>query len=369
MARKPPPDVGAYKPARFFRHALKRLEFSRRIPIILTLQHEALICEHPPAQRQRLFPASDYMTGDAFEIVRCGACGLALTWPPPQGAAMEKYYPPVYYASTSGRRFPAVVEWVQKFLYGRRVRQVEQFNANRKGRVLDVGCGPGFLLRQFQRAGWEVQGTELSAKSAAHAREILGLPIHVGDLLSANFPDAHFDAVVLWHVLEHLPSPQKTIVEVERILRPGGAFVAGVPNFGSLEARLARDRWFHLDVPRHLNHFTVPTLTWMLASAGFQVKGSSFLAPEYDAFSFVQSSLNCFGLRHNLLYQLLRQGREKVFREQSLFQIVATLLLAIPLSIASIPVTLLAALLRQGTAVTLYAQKPLPGSARTGPQK
>jgi len=66
---------------------------------------------------------------------------------------------------------------------------------------------------------------------------------------------------------------------------------------------------------------------------------------------------------------LLRQGREKVFREQSLFQIVATLLLAIPLSIASIPVTLLAALLRQGTAVTLYAQKPLPGSARTGPQK
>jgi len=273
---------------------------------------------------------------------------------------MGKYCPAVYYASTGGKRFPAAVELLQKFLYGRRVQRIERLvkRQSQKPRVLDVGCGPGFLLRRFQARGWEVQGTELSEQSAAHARETLGLPMHVGDLASARFPDAHFDAVVLWHVLEHVPCPQSTLVEVERILRPGGAVLVGVPNFGSLEARLARNKWFHLDVPRHLNHFTVPTLTWMLSSAGLQVKDRSFFAPEYDAFSFVQSALNRLGLRHNLLYMLLRQGRAKVLKEESLFQILATLIIAAPLGLASVPVTLLTGLLRQGTAVSIFAQKP-----------
>src|SRR5882724_2306772 len=100
----------------------------------------------------------------------------------------------------------------------------------------------------------------------------------------------------------------------------------------------------------------------MLSSAGLQVKDRSFFAPEYDAFSFVQSALNRVGLRHNLLYMLLRQGRSKVVKEESLLQILATLLLAIPLSLASVPATLLAGLLRQGTAVSLYAQKPASGT-------
>jgi SAM-dependent methyltransferase len=323
-----------------------------------TVQNQMPICEHPSPERARLFMARDYITGDRFDLVQCRACGLALTSPAPAASEMERYYPAVYYAGTGGKRFPAVVERLQKFLYSQRVRRIERLNGERKGRVLDVGCGPGFLLRQFQKRGWEAQGTELSEQSAVHAREILGLPIHVGDLASARFPDAHFDAVVLWHVLEHVPGPQSTIAEVERILQPGGVFLVGVPNFGSREARLARDKWFHLDVPRHLHHFTVPTLTWILASAGLQVKSESFFAPEYDSFSFVQSALNRFGLHHNLLYQLLRQGRSKVLQEESLFQILATLLLAVPLSVVSFPATFLAALLHQGTAVSLYARKP-----------
>jgi SAM-dependent methyltransferase len=316
------------------------------------------ICEHPLADRQRLFPARDYVTGDNFEIVRCRACGLALTFPPPEPSEMGKYYPAVYYASTGGKRFPLLVELLQKFLYGRRVKRIERLSGGQRGRVLDVGCGPGFLLRQFQARGWEVQGTELSEQSAAHARQTLGLRIHVGDLASAHFPDAHFDAVALWHVLEHVTCAQSTLVEVERILRPGGTVLVGVPNFGSCEARLARNKWFHLDVPRHLNHFTVQTLTWMMSSAGLQVKDRTYFAPEYDAFSFVQSMLNRLGLRHNLLYMLLRQGRARVLKEESLLQILVTLLLAIPLSLVSVPVTLLAGLLRQGTAVSLFAHKP-----------
>lgn len=322
------------------------------------MQRQPPVCQHPADEREPLFPARDYVTGDSFELVRCRACGLALTMPRPAGPEMAKYYPAVYYAQTGGKRFPAVVELIQNLLYGRRVRRIERLTGGRKGRVLDVGCGPGFLLKRFQEHRWEVQGTELSEHSAAHARETLGLPIHTGDLGSAHFPDAHFDAVVLWHVLEHVPCPQSTIAEVARILRPGGVFLAGVPNFGSWEARVAKDKWFHLDVPRHLNHFTVPVLARLLTNSGLTVRSDSFFAPEYDCFSFVQSALNRLGLRHNLLYQLLRQGRGKVLREESIFQILATLLLAVPLTIVSLPATFLASVLRHGTAFSLYAEKP-----------
>jgi SAM-dependent methyltransferase len=225
--------------------------------------------------------------------------------------------------------------------------------------VLDIGCGPGFLLREFRDGGWQVQGTEFSEPSAAHARAVLGLPVAAGDVRELNFESASYDAVVMWHVLEHTPQPEQTLIEVARLLRPGGVFLCAVPNFGSTEARFARDKWFHLDVPRHLNHFTVATLRTLLAAHGLTVERSSFFSLEYDWFSFTQSALNRLGLRHNLLYNLLRGARAKVLGDKPApaWQKFASLLLAAPLGILSVPMTTLAGLLRTGATVTIYARR------------
>ncbi len=136
-------------------------------------------CSHPEDRVTVLFPARDYITGDRFEVASCGACGLARTVPRPDDARLADYYPTAYYGAPAGRRFPAVVEWLQRRLYGARARAVEQV-AGGKGRVLDLGCGRGFLLDAFRRRGWEVHGTELDERSAAYAREVLGIPVHVG---------------------------------------------------------------------------------------------------------------------------------------------------------------------------------------------
>ena len=85
-----------------------------------------------------------------------------------------------------------------------------------------------------------------------------------------------------------------------------------VPNFGSPEARAAGPGWFHLDVPRHLVHFTHGTLDSSLRSAGFEPLESSWFAPEFDAFSFVQSTLNRLGFRQNALYDVLRGQAAKL---------------------------------------------------------
>jgi SAM-dependent methyltransferase len=312
-------------------------------------------CPHLIESQRRLFDARDYITGDGFAIERCEDCGIAFTRPPPATADLEKYYPAEYHGGGGGR-FPSPVERWQRLLYRKRAATVER-TLGRKGSVLDIGCGPGFLLREFRERGWQVHGTEFSERSAAHARDVLRLPISIAS--EFKFQDDSFDAVVMWHVLEHMPDPERTVSEVARVLRAGGVFLCAVPNFGSAEARFARDKWFHLDVPRHLNHFTVPALQKLLAAHGLTVQRASFLSLEYDYFSFTQSVLNRLGFRHNLLYNVLRGRRAKVLGETAVpaWQKFASLLLAAPVGVLSVPITTLAALLRTGATVTVYARK------------
>lgn len=318
-------------------------------------------CPHPTSQLETLFPARDYITGHRFEIARCRGCGFTITTPQPGDLAA--YYPAGYYGTPGGRRFPAIVERMQQRLYAHRVRWVEAAVGVKPGRVLDVGCGRGLLLRAFQRRGWEVQGTELSEAAAAYAREVLGLKVSIGELAGLGFPADHFDVVTLWHVLEHLPDPRLLLAEARRILKPGGVLFLGVPNFGGWEARGCRAGWFHLDVPRHLTHFTREDLKQSLEAAGFQDRAWSGFAPEYDYFSFVQSWLNRCGLRHNLLYNFLRRGAAKVIAGEGTprWQLLATLLLAAPLGVVAMPLTLLAGLAKQGGTLTVLARK-LPDS-------
>lgn len=325
-------------------------------------------CTHLPEQLTPLFHAQDYITGTEFEITLCRSCGFTVTTPRPTSEELPRFYSPGYYGVPTANRFPLIVEKPQRFLNGLRAKQVENCNGRRSGRVLDVGCGRGFLLKVFQKRGWEVTGTELTDQAANFARSVLNLPVCTGSFQEMKLPANHFDAVVMWHVLEHVSDPQTTLAEVNRVLKPGGVFLIGVPNFGAWEARFSRAKWFHLDVPRHLTHFTNETLQCALLAAGFQVKTRYGNAPEYDVFSFVQSCQNWLGLRHNLLYELMRRRDAKVFSGQAapFWQVVASILLAVPLGILSLPFTILAGLLHRGGTITIFAIKNQPGGENSG---
>jgi ubiquinone/menaquinone biosynthesis C-methylase UbiE len=321
------------------------------------------ICPHPADDQELIFPAFDYISGEKFKVARCSHCDQVITTPVP--ADIGRYYPAGYYGDANGRRFPVVMEWLQEKLYAWRAGQVLRRLNRKNPKVLDIGCGRGLLLREFQRRGCDVTGTEFSDGAGRFAREVLKLPLRVGLLHELNFPDASFDVVVMWHVLEHVSDPRPTLAEVSRILRPGGIFLVAVPNFGSPEARLTKAGWFHLDVPRHLSHYTTKSLPQILADAGLQTRWRSSLAPEYDSFSFVQSALNGLGVRPNLLYNLLRGQRAKVVDDGNQpGSLIATLLLTPLLGLISLPVTLLLAVAGHGATLIITAVKRGAGDGR-----
>ncbi len=325
-------------------------------------------CAHPTNKLANLFPARDFITGHEFKVAHCAECGFAVTTPQPGPHEIAAYYPSGYYGAAEQRRFPGLVENIQNALYGLRVREVEALVdvecpvgsvPTHPRRVLDVGCGRGVLLQEFRRRGWNVQGTELSDQAASYARQTLKIPVEVGTLETIHFPPNHFDTIILWHVLEHVLNPRALLAEINRILKPGGVLLVSVPNFSSFEARVCKDKWFHLDVPRHVTHFSDTTLQEALGETGFEVRHKTGFAPEYDSFSFVQSVLNFCGLRHNLLYDVLRGKSAKVLTGEaaSKWQILASVVLGTILGIASLPATLLAGFLGQGGTISILAAK------------
>lgn len=118
----------------------------------------------------------------------------------------------------------------------------------------------------------QVRGIELSGSAVSYARANYGLDVHHGTLEDAEIPPASCDIVVMWHVLEHLPDPVAALRQIAEIVTPGGLILAAVPNFGSFEARLFSRRWYSLDAPRHLIHFTPDTLRSAASRAGLTVQ-------------------------------------------------------------------------------------------------
>jgi SAM-dependent methyltransferase len=103
---------------------------------------------------------------------------------------------------------------------------------NVKGqRVLDVGCGNGYLCRKLARGGAEMTGVDLSDRflqmaQEREAQEPLGITYHHGSVADMDFlPDSHFDKAVSNYVLMDVRDFRGALREVFRLLRPGGRFV------------------------------------------------------------------------------------------------------------------------------------------------
>jgi SAM-dependent methyltransferase len=221
---------------------------------------------------------------EATALNRCVACGFVFDSPRPTIEEIFAFYSrPVQYD-----------EWlddhaVRERLWNRRLRKV--LRHSRSGSLLDVGAGIGQFLNTARPRFTEVTGTEVSESAVRIADERYGLTLMQGQVEEMELGRT-FDNVTMFHVLEHVPDPNRTIDTCVDILAPDGRLFIAVPN--EIEAlkpwlkhRLGKaglSRYAGqgiVDIPRitldgslgeiHLSHFTVSSLRRLLERHGLEV--------------------------------------------------------------------------------------------------
>jgi len=161
------------------------------------------------------------------------------------------------------------------------VAQKIAFEHGPLARVLDVGCGAGFLSNHLAREGFEVTGLDASQGSieVAARHDATGKAQYLlGDALRLPFPDACFDAVCAMDFLEHVEDPAKAVAEMARVLKPGGTFFFHTFNRNPVAwlVIIKGVEWFVKNTPRHmhvLRLFIKPReLVAMCLAHGLQVR-------------------------------------------------------------------------------------------------
>ena len=150
------------------------------------------------------------------------------------------------------------------------------------------------------------------------------------DLNDLGIP-GRVDCVTLWHTLEHLEDPVKTLTHLRKTCTPR-VVIATVPNFNSWQARFTGPAWMHLDIPRHLYHFTDRSLTETFEAAGFRVTDLNYGELEYDIIGWSQSLLNVAFKGQNEFFAIMSgrfEGRRTLSSHLQFFSGVVLSLLAI----------------------------------------
>ena len=205
---------------------------------------------------------------DAGPLRRCAACGSAVTGAPPSAGARD-----------AGRVKPRGSRLAAPLL-ALFDRQRLRLLPPPPARLLDAGAGRGRFVAAARAAGYDASGIEPSPRGVEAARSVYGVELRAEGIEEAVA--SAVGVVTAWHVLEHLAEPGAALDRIASWLEPGGTLVAGVPNLSSLQARLAGERWFHLDLERHRVHFTPGGLHALLRRHGFEVVRTKHVLLEHN---------------------------------------------------------------------------------------
>jgi SAM-dependent methyltransferase len=189
---------------------------------------------------------------------RCGAWQQDRFLTEEEEAAFYDRYPNLAYNA------PA---WEVAFL-AERMRRIERWR--RPGRLLDVGCGRGYLVAAAVRRGWDAHGIEMSVQARSAALPEVAGRIRVSRLEELAGEDHVYDVVSLFHVLEHLRDPGGALVLLRRRLSPGGLLIIATPDAGSLTARLLARRWSAFRMIDHCVLYTAHALAVLLERSGYE---------------------------------------------------------------------------------------------------
>lgn len=230
------------------------------------------ICNSSNIQEQ--LSAKDYtVSQNLFPIWHCNACTARFTQDVPGQDAIGAYYASENYISHSDTKkgiINSLYHLVRKRTLGAKRRLVNNETGITKGTILDIGCGTGAFLNTMKEAGWNITGLEPDTVARAKASELYHIqPQEPGKLF--ELAPVSFNAITMWHVLEHVHELHAYIKQIEKLLSPDGKAFIAVPNYTSKDAAIYAAHWAAYDVPRHLYHFSPQSMEALLTQHGLKI--------------------------------------------------------------------------------------------------
>jgi SAM-dependent methyltransferase len=321
----------------------------------VSVEHCPLCSDGRSTVLHRLADPSGKIPG-TFELKRCLGCEIVYVDPRPGDEALAALYDDNFYFST-GWSYEMIAALVIETIQARRRRRVERHV--RPGRLLDIGCGDGSFVHHMARYGWDATGIDFSRSALEIARRTRsgGRFLH-GALEDHAFPAGRLDLVTFWQVLEHIAEPRPLLCRSHELLRRGGLLVAAVPNIEGLSSQLTGERWWGLDVPRHLVHYSPSTLRRSLEWAGFRVLRIRHRSLQYDPYALLHSSLDWVFTRRHFLSDLAKRHRVGgMKRPEYVYNIAALIALAPLLAPLSVVAATAGALLGRGGFIEIHARR------------
>jgi 2-polyprenyl-3-methyl-5-hydroxy-6-metoxy-1,4-benzoquinol methylase len=218
--------------------------------------------------------ATDFtVSQESFEIWECGSCSFRFTQHVPDINSIGRYYQSENYIShtnTSKGIVNRLYHYVRNITLKQKRGLIRSATKKQTGSLLDIGAGTGAFASFMQNSGWQVTALEPDDTARRIARETNSISLRSTSELFQLSP-ASFDAITMWHVLEHVHTLHEYMGQLKTLLTQNGRLFIAVPNYTSHDAEVYKSYWAAYDVPRHLYHFSPTSMRSLLKEHGLKL--------------------------------------------------------------------------------------------------
>lgn len=229
--------------------------------------------------------AKDYtVSQNVFSIWQCNHCLLRFTQDVPDEESIGSFYQSNDYISHSDTKkgiINRLYHSVRNITLKQKRKKVQTATGLQTGALLDIGAGTGAFANEMKNKGWKVTALEPDETARNGAKTNYNLHLQLPEELFNQQPQS-FDAITLWHVLEHVHPLHEYLQTFYNIIKENGRLLIAVPNYTSFDANYYEPYWAAYDVPRHLYHFSPQAMKSLFSYHGFEIESMQPML--FDAF-------------------------------------------------------------------------------------